>query len=63
MKRNGGFVELARRASGTNNERNEMEKFLDGLKKPFQTAEQQKINSGDPLVSYGLLALVLCLTR
>lgn len=40
-----------------------MEKFLAGLKKPFQTAEQQKTNSGDPLVSYGLVAFVLLLAR
>lgn len=40
-----------------------MEKFLDGLKKPFQTTEQQKTNSGDPLASYGLLAFILLVTR
>jgi hypothetical protein len=40
-----------------------MEKFLAGLKKPFQTAEQQKTNSGNPLASYGLVVLALLITR
>lgn len=43
--------------------RDKMENFLAGLKKPFQTAEQQKTNPGDPLASYGLVVLLLLIAR
>lgn len=40
-----------------------MKDFFDGFLKPFQTQEEQLQNKGDPVVSYGVLALILLATR